>query len=50
LGEIPIDEKIRIGGDQGDPVVVADPESPGAKALCRLAESVASRMSMEINK
>jgi ATP-binding protein involved in chromosome partitioning len=50
LGEIPIDEKIRAGGDLGDPVVVADPESPGAKALCKLAESVAARMSMEIRK
>jgi len=50
LAEIPIDEKIRAGGDQGNPVVVADPESPGAQAMRRLAESVASRMSMEIRK
>jgi len=47
LGSIPIDEKIRAGGDQGDPVVAADPNSPGAKALIALAESIAARMSME---
>ncbi|MEA3326406.1 MAG: Mrp/NBP35 family ATP-binding protein [Chloroflexota bacterium] len=47
LGSIPIDERIRAGGDQGEPVVAADPNSPGAKALVALAESVAARMSME---
>jgi len=47
LGSIPIDEPIRVGGDNGDPVVVAYPDSPGAKALTALAESVAARMSME---
>ncbi len=50
LGEIPIDENIRVGGDQGDPVVVADPDSPGAKAMCALAEAVAARMSMQLHE
>jgi ATP-binding protein involved in chromosome partitioning len=50
LGEIPIDEEIRVGGDIGDPAVVAAPESLGAKAMCKLAESVASRVSMEVRK
>lgn len=49
LANIPIDENIRVGGDQGDPVVVADPESPGAKALEALAQSIAARMSMVLN-
>ncbi len=48
LGSIPIDEKIRVGGDEGAPVVVTDPESSGARALSSLAQSVAARMSMEI--
>jgi ATP-binding protein involved in chromosome partitioning len=48
LANVPIDENIRIGGDRGDPVVVAEPESPGAKAMNALAQSVAARMSMEI--
>ena len=48
LGSIPIDENIRVGGDQGAPVVVTDPNSAGAEALSKLAQSVAARMSMEI--
>jgi len=48
LANIPIDENIRAGGDQGAPVVVRDPESPGAQALTALAQSVAARMSMEL--
>jgi ATP-binding protein involved in chromosome partitioning len=48
LSSLPIDENIRVGGDQGAPVVVAEPESPGAKAFDDLAQSIAARMSMEI--
>ncbi len=48
LAEIPIDEGIREGGDQGEPVVASAPESPGAKALNALAMSVAARMSMTL--
>ena len=48
LGSIPIDENIRVGGDEGAPVVVTDPESSGAQALASLAQSIAARMSMVI--
>jgi len=48
LGSIPIEENIRVGGDQGAPVVVTDPDSTSAEAFSRLAQSVAGRMSMEI--
>ncbi len=48
LSNIPIDENIRAGGDQGDPVVIAMPESPGALAMNSLAQTIAARMSMEI--
>jgi len=48
LGSIPIDEKIRVGGDGGAPVVAVDPDSPGAKAMTAMAQSVAARMSMQI--
>lgn len=47
LANIPIEESVREGGDQGVPVVVRDPEAPSAKALMSLAMSVAARMSME---
>ncbi len=49
LANLPIDENVRAGGDDGKPVVVADPESPGAKALDALASSIAARMSMEVH-
>ena len=48
LANIPLDENVRVGGDQGAPVVVRDPESPAAKVLSGLAQSVAARMSMEL--
>ena len=48
LANIPIDEKVREGGDMGQPVVVADPESAGAKVMIAMAQSIAARMSMEI--
>ena len=47
LANIPIDEQVRMGGDQGQPVVITNPETDGAKALEALAQSVAARMSME---
>jgi ATP-binding protein involved in chromosome partitioning len=40
LGEIPLYTEIRISGDKGLPVVVAAPESEGAQAFVRCAESV----------
>ena len=47
LANIPIDEGVRIGGDQGQPVVITNPESEGAKAMEALAQSVAARVSMQ---
>ena len=41
LGEIPIDPSIRIGGDSGVPIVVAQPDSPQALAFSRIAAAVA---------
>ena len=46
LANIPIQESVREGGDQGTPVVVSDPDSPSAIVLIGLANSVAARMSM----
>jgi ATP-binding protein involved in chromosome partitioning len=46
LANLPIEERVREGGDQGIPVVVSDPDSPSAVALMNLATSVAARMSM----
>ena len=37
LGEIPIDTQIRIGGDQGVPVVVSSPTASSGQAFTRIA-------------
>jgi ATP-binding protein involved in chromosome partitioning len=46
LGEIPIDPNVRIGGDQGRPVVLAHPDSPVSQALRQAAEQTAARISV----
>jgi ATP-binding protein involved in chromosome partitioning len=43
LGQIPLETQLRIGGDSGEPVVVAAPESDAAKAFEALAKNVASQ-------
>ena len=40
LGEIPLFTEIRICGDKGLPIVVAEPKSAPAKAFMRCAETV----------
>ncbi|GMU63465.1 MAG: iron-sulfur cluster carrier protein [Myxococcaceae bacterium] len=47
LGDVPLDLKIRQGGDQGLPVVVAHPDSAEAKAFMDIAGKVAARVSQE---
>ena len=43
LGQIPLDISLREGADQGLPVVIGNPTSPAATALCGVAKSLASR-------
>jgi len=40
LGEIPIYTEIRIGGDQGQPVVVTSPNEPPGRAFIKVAETL----------
>lgn len=46
LGQIPIDPAVRIGGDQGKPVITTAPESAPARALRSVAETIAARLSV----
>ena len=46
LGKIPIDIAIREGGDAGRPIVEADPGSVHSVSFVKIAESVASRISV----
>ena len=47
LGDVPIDTRVRSGGDEGTPVVVAAPDSPAALAFSAIASKVAARISMQ---
>ena len=40
LGEIPLYPRIHEGGDRGEPIVVAEPDAPAARALRALADRV----------
>ncbi|MQC17687.1 MAG: iron-sulfur cluster carrier protein ApbC [Chloroflexi bacterium] len=46
LGEVPLSASVRIGGDTGRPVVIAEPESEQTQAFIHLAEQVAARCSV----
>ncbi len=46
LGCIPMDPTVRVGGDAGKPITVTNPEAPAAKALTRIAEDIAARLSV----
>ncbi|MEX2290650.1 MAG: Mrp/NBP35 family ATP-binding protein [Mycobacteriales bacterium] len=43
LGQIPIDVRLREGGDSGQPLVLADPSSTASKALLDITESLAGK-------
>jgi ATP-binding protein involved in chromosome partitioning len=43
LGQVPIDVRLREGGDHGIPLVLGDPDSPAALALRKIADDLAGR-------
>jgi ATP-binding protein involved in chromosome partitioning len=43
LGQVPLDVAVREGGDNGTPVVLTAPDSPGAKVLADVARGLARR-------
>ena len=46
LGAIPLATEIRIGGDQGKPIVEFDPDSVVSKAFIEIAQKVAAKLSV----
>jgi ATP-binding protein involved in chromosome partitioning len=46
LGSVPMDANVRVGGDSGDPIVVAHPDSEAALALRQIARTVAAKISV----
>ena len=47
LGEVPLDVEVRIGGDEGRPILIRDPESAIADAFRQVARNLAGRISVE---
>lgn len=43
LAQVPFDDALRVGGDDGTPVVVAAPEHPASEAISGLAQRLAQR-------
>jgi ATP-binding protein involved in chromosome partitioning len=43
LGQVPLDTRLREGGDNGTPLVLSDPSSPASLQLTKIAETVSSR-------
>lgn len=50
IGEVPMDADVRVGGDNGNPIVIEKPESPSARALISVAEQLAARLSISAIK
>ena len=43
LGQMPIDQRVREGGDDGMPIVLSAPHAPAAAALAAVADRLAQR-------
>lgn len=43
VGQVPLEEALRAGGDTGSPIVIADPDSEAAQALSAIADELAGR-------
>ncbi len=46
LGQVPLYQPVRVGGDTGVPIVLGEPESPVARALVAAAERIAQQVSI----
>jgi ATP-binding protein involved in chromosome partitioning len=47
LGEVPIDTRVRAGGDEGLPIVSSAPDAPAAQAFASVASQVAAQVSIQ---
>jgi ATP-binding protein involved in chromosome partitioning len=50
LGRLPIYQPIRVGGDLGIPLVIAEPESPATRSFMALAESTMLALAVAAQK
>ena len=47
LGEVPLEPAVRVGGDEGTPIVISQPDSPAATAIREIARKVAAAVSLQ---
>jgi ATP-binding protein involved in chromosome partitioning len=50
LGQVPIDQRVREGGDDGTPIVLSAPESPAAQAIRAVADRLAQRQTSLVGR
>jgi ATP-binding protein involved in chromosome partitioning len=50
LGRLPLYQPIRVGGDRGIPLVIAEPDSTGTRAFNDLAEAVMAQLAVAAHK
>ena len=50
IGQVPIDQRVREGGDDGRPVVLYQPDSPAAEALRSVADILARRQASIVGR
>ncbi len=50
LGQVPIDQRVREGGDDGRPIVLSDPTSSAAQALLAVADRLAQRQTSIVGR
>jgi ATP-binding protein involved in chromosome partitioning len=50
LGEVPLEPQVRIGGDEGTPIVIRDPESAAAQAIRAIAQKLAALSEQKHNE
>jgi ATP-binding protein involved in chromosome partitioning len=50
LGQVPLDQRVREGGDVGRPIVLEDPTSPAAAALVGVADRLAARQTSLVGR
>ena len=46
FGIVPLDARIRIGGDEGKPIVAVSPNAEAAQSIFSIAQKVAARVSV----
>jgi len=50
LGEVPLEAEVRIGGDEGKPIVVRDPTSAAAQAIRMLVQKLAAKLGAGVSQ